>query len=84
MSVIVISILGVLAAVLFLDGIWCIVSARHYEHRQKFFRMTAKAPANLDAQKYHLVSRVIAGLGSMGAGCVVLYWIWEFIGTSLL
>ena len=84
MSVIVISILGVLAAVLFLDGVWCIVSARHYEHRQKLFRMAAKAPANLDAQKYHLVSRVFTGLCSMGAGCVVLYWIWQYIGTPLL
>jgi len=81
MSVIVISILGVLAAVLFLDGIWCIVSARHYERRQGFFRVTVKAPANLDARKYHLVSRVFTGLCSMGAGCVVLYWIWEYIGT---
>ena len=81
MSVIAISILGVLAAALFLDGIGSIVSTRHYERRQKFFRMIVKAPANLDAQKYHLVSRVIAGLGSMGAGCVVLYWIWEYIGT---
>jgi len=84
MSVIVISILGVLAAVLFLEGIWCIVSARHFERRQRFFRMTVKAPANLDAQKYHMVSRVYAELCSMGAGCVVLYWIWEYIGTSSL
>lgn len=81
MSVIVISVLGVLAAALFLDGIGCIVSTNHYERRQKFFRWTVKAPANLDAQKYHLVSRVFAGLCSMGAGCVVLYWIWEHIGT---
>jgi hypothetical protein len=46
--------------------------------------MTVKAPAKLDAQKYHLVSRVFTGLCSMGAGCVVLYWIWEYIGTPLL
>jgi hypothetical protein len=81
MSVIVISILGVLAAALFFDGIGSIVSTRHYESRQNFFRMTVKAPENLDAPKYYLISRVIAGLGSMGAGCVVLFWIWEYIGT---
>jgi hypothetical protein len=81
MSVIIISVSGIFAAALFLDGIGCIVSMRHYERRQKIFRMTVKAPANLDTQKYHLVSRVVAGLGSMGVGCVVLYWIWEYIGT---
>ena len=84
MNAIVISVLGLLAAVFIYDGIGCIVSMRHYERRQRFFRMTVKAPPNLDAQKYHMVSRVYAGLCSMGAGCVVLYWIWEYIGTPLL
>jgi hypothetical protein len=81
MSTVIVFALGALATILFFDGIGSIVSMQHYERRQRFFRITVKAPANLDAKRYDLVSRIFAGICSVGAGCVVLYWIYEYLGT---
>jgi hypothetical protein len=75
-------VLGSIALLLFLDGIATIVSMRHYERRRRFFRMAEKAPAHVDKRTYHLINRVLAGLGSFGAGSVILYWIWQYLSTS--
>ncbi len=82
MSTVIIVVLAILACTLFLDGIICVVSTRHFERRQRFFRLAAKAPANLDTHKYMLTNRIIAGLSSMGAGCVVLYWIYQYVASG--
>lgn len=82
MNSVVIVMLGALALALFLDGIGCVISIRHFERRQRFFRMTVKAPANLDAAKYSLINRAFAGLCSMGAGSVVLYWIYQYVSSG--
>ena len=74
-------ILGILALAFFLDGIVTVFSSRYFEHRQKFFRMVTKAPPNINANKYFLINRIIAGLSTIAGGCVLSYWILQYIGT---
>ncbi len=82
MSAIVLVILGVLASVLLIDGVATMLSARHFERRQRFFGMEVKAPAHVDEQKYKLINRMLAGLSSYGAGSVVLYWIYQYVSSG--
>ena len=82
MSTIIITVLGIFASVLLLDGIVAIISTRHFERRQRFFRMAVKAPPHVDEQKYNLINRILAGLSSIGAGCVVLYWIFQYVSSG--
>jgi hypothetical protein len=70
-----------IALLLLLDGVATIASARYFERRQKILRMTVEAPQGLDKHKYLLINRVIAGLCTIGACAVVVFWISQF--TSL-
>jgi len=76
-----ISIFGTLAALLFLNGIAILVSPRHHERYQSFFKIKTKAPPNLDAKKYYFINRMQSGAASIFAGCVPLLWIYQYLGS---
>lgn len=76
-------ILGLAAILFFLDGATTIISPKYFERRQKFFRMTVKAPAHTNAQKYYFINRIIAGLCAVGAGFVVVYSLLEALKAGI-